>query len=467
MIRLRVSCPIGFEHGMIGLWRLFVAAKQKKLGTFDSIYLLAGGMIGSAIFSLSGMTILSAGPSAILSWILGAMILFAYGLQTAELASRYPQSGGVFTFPSLLLGRNQKEGNLWGFVSAWAYLFGCIAGASFSAIYIGIYLGVAFPALASLQVPLALAATFIAGVLNILRFRVTGRATTLLTLFLITTLGLFAVAVFSSGAWDVSKFSPFFRQGSGGPTGFLDALPLAMVAYGAVVALSFLVGEVENPNKTIPRAMAIAMAIVLSLYLVVLIATLGIVDAAYLSENEGMRYIPLYAAASFLPGLGFLTPLISISAVLALVTTMIVTIALAAHTLQATAENKALSSYLAKKHKKNDAPLVATIVIVLVTGFFASLPQLTNLLINLGALCNVIVVAIVCLSVLASRKKYPDKEPGKFYAPGSKILPIITLAILVATYIPSILQGGWQLWVATAVYYILGFLFFRRKGETQ
>ncbi len=440
--------------------------KQKKLGTFDSVYLLVGGMIGSAIFSLSGMTILAAGPAAILSWFLGAMILFAYGLQTAELASRYPQSGGVFTFPALLLGRNREEGKLWGWISAWAYLFGCIAGAAFSAIYIGIYLGVAFPVLASLQVPLAIVATLLAGVLNILRFRVTGRTTTLLSLFLITTLGLFAAAVFLSGSWDVSKFSPFFSQGSGGPTGFLDALPLAMVAYGSIVALSFLVGEVENPNKTVPKAMAIAMAIVLSLYLVVLLATLGIVDAGYLLENEGMRYIPLYAAASFLPGLGFLTPLISISAVLALVTTMIVTMALAAHTLQATAEKNALPAILAKKHRKSEAPVTATVVVVLVTGFFASLPQLTNLLINLGALCNVIVVAIVCLTVLASRKKHPQ-EPGYFHAPGSKLLPIITLVLLVATYIPSILQGGWQLWVATAVYYLIGLLFFRRRGAKK
>ncbi len=77
---------------------IIVATKQKKLGTFDSVHLLIGGMIGSAIFSLSGMTILSAGPAAIISWILGALILLAYGLQTAELASRYPQSEGSLLF---------------------------------------------------------------------------------------------------------------------------------------------------------------------------------------------------------------------------------------------------------------------------------------------------------------------------------------------------------------------------------
>ncbi|MGH0052294.1 MAG: APC family permease [Sphaerochaetaceae bacterium] len=441
---------------------IIVAAKEKKLGTFDSVHLLIGGMIGSAIFSLSGMTILSAGPAAIVSWILGALILLAYGLQTAELASRYPHSGGVFTFPALLLGKTRSQGNRWGWISAWAYLFGCIAGAAFSAIYVGIYLSVAFPAMGSWQVPLGIVAVLISGILNAVRFRITGKATTVLTLFLGLTLIIFSVSVFSSGSWDASLLVPFFNQGSGGNTGFLDALPIAMVAYGSIVALSFLVGEVENPNRTVPKAMAIAMTVVLLLYLVVLVATLGLVSSSYLQENEGMRYIPLYAAAFLLPDLGFLTPLISVSAVLALVTTMIVTMALASHTLQTTAEQGALPHFLAKKGEKSGTPVTATVVVILVTGFFAAFPQLTNLLIDLGALCNVIVVAIVCLTVLASRKQHPLKESGFFHAPGGNVLPIITLVILVASYVPSIIQGGWQLWAATAIYYAIGFLFYRK-----
>jgi APA family basic amino acid/polyamine antiporter len=442
---------------------VMMGSKNSKLGLFDSVHLLVGGMIGSAIFSLSGITILQAGPASLLSWLLGGLILLAYGLQTAELASRYPQSGGIFNFPAQLLGKTREQGRLWGWISAWAYLFGCIAGAAFSAIYIGIYLGVAFPALGSMQVPLGLLAVLFSGALNIARFKITGRATTILTLFLGGTLLLFAIAVFTSGSWDASLLLPFFTQGSGGSTGFLDALPLAMVAYGAIVALSFLVGEVEKPNKTVPKAMAIAMALVLVFYLAVLVATLGLVSAGFLEANEGLRYIPLYAAASFLPNLSFLTPLISISAVLALVTTMIVTMALAAHTLLSCAENGVLPQSLAKTGKQSGSPLYATAVVVVVTGLFAAFPQLTNILINLGALCNVIVVAIVCVTVLASRKKYPKLEAEHFRAPGGTILPVITLAVLVASYVPSILQGGWQLWVATAVYYLLGMLLYRGR----
>jgi APA family basic amino acid/polyamine antiporter len=319
-----------------------------KLGLFDSVHLLVGAMIGSAIFSLSGITILQAGPASILSWILGGVILLAYGLQTAELASRYPQSGGVFAFPAIVLGKTREQGRVWGWVSAWAYLFGCVAGAAFSAIYIGIYLGVAFPRLASLQVPIAIISVLLCGYLNLVRFKITSRATTILTIFLVLALLVFALSVFVSGKWDTTLFTPFFTQGSGGATGFLDALPLAMVAYGAIVSLSFLVGEVHNPVRNIPRAMTIAMVIVLVFYLSVLVATLGVVSSSYLADHPDLQYTPLYAAAALLPSLTFLPPLISIAAVLALVTTMIVTMALASHTVCTCSENGVLPVSLGK-----------------------------------------------------------------------------------------------------------------------
>ena len=49
--------------------------EQGKLGLGACIAILTGGCIGSAIFSISGMTMYYAGPASVLSWILGAIIL--------------------------------------------------------------------------------------------------------------------------------------------------------------------------------------------------------------------------------------------------------------------------------------------------------------------------------------------------------------------------------------------------------
>jgi len=118
--------------------------EPKKLGLRDSTMILIGGMIGSAIFSLSGLTILSAGPASMISWVIAGIILFFYALQTAELSTIYPHSGGVYVFPAKALGKTHNQGRLNGWISSWAFLFGNVGGVAFSAMYIGIYLGVGF-----------------------------------------------------------------------------------------------------------------------------------------------------------------------------------------------------------------------------------------------------------------------------------------------------------------------------------
>jgi FAD synthase len=201
------------------------------------------------------------------------------------------------------------------------------------------------------------------------------------------------------------------------------------------------------------------MVIVLVFYLSVLVATLGVVSSSYLADHPDLQYTPLYAAAALLPSLTFLPPLISIAAVLALVTTMIVTMALASHTVCTCSENGVLPAVLGRT-TTNGVPVAATIIITVITAIFAAFPQLTDILINFGALCNVIVVAIVCITVMASRNHQPTLLTDTFRAPGGTALPIITLLVLVASYIPSILQGGWKLWAVTALYYVLGMLLY-------
>lgn len=431
-----------------------------KLGLLDSSTILIGGMIGSAIFSLSGITILNAGPASMLSWIVAAVILFGYGLQTAELSTIYPRSGGIFVFPAKSLGNNEKQGRLWGWISTWAYLFGCWAGAAFSAIYVSIYLGVGFPAFGEYQVPIAIATVVICGLLNIVNISVTGKANTIMTLGLAVTMIVFVGIALFGGQWDASMLTPFFSQGAEGPWGFMGAIPIAMVAYGSIVAVAFMVGEIKDPEKTVPKAMSIAMLVVVTLYVLVIVSVLGLVSSQFLQQNPGMTYIPLYAAAftklAFIP---WLAKLISVSAVLALMTTILVVMALASRALQASAQSNILPKFLAKNNDKTGVPVNAQMVVIVVVGFIAAFPNLTNLIVNLGSLCNAIVVAIVCLTIVAARKKNPSPS-NVFRAPGGNVLPIATFIIIISAYIPGILKGGWQLWAWTAGYFLVGMIIY-------
>ena len=100
---------------------------------------------------------------------------------------------------------------------------------------------------------------------------------------------------------------------------------------------------------------------------------------------------------------------------------MIVVMALSGRALQASAESGILPKFFAKTNKNTNIPVNAQLVVILVVGIVAAFPSFTNLIVNLGALCNAVVVAIVCLTVIAARKKNPDVK-DIFKAPGGNAL---------------------------------------------
>lgn len=321
-----------------------------SLGLWTCVAMIAGGMVGSAIFSLSGLTIYQAGPAAILTWIIAAAIMLCYGLICAELSTRFPKSGGVFVFPSKSLGKSEKEGELWGWISTWGYINANIVAIAFAAIYIGTYLSVGFPIFENMQVPLAIIAVIFITILNSLKFSLAGKVNNILVMGLVVAMVIYVGLAFGSGTWDGAMLTPFFTQGAGGSTGFLAMVPTAMVAYGSIVAMAFMVSEVKNPNKNVPKSILIAMILVLVLYLAIIIATLGMVSAEFLSENPGMQFIPLYAAAfTKLTAYPWISKVISIAALLALLTTMLTVTSLTSRAIQASAEK---GDYAAKAGRK-------------------------------------------------------------------------------------------------------------------
>ena len=432
--------------------------EQKKLGLRDSTAILIGGMIGSAIFSLSGVTIAGAGPASILSWIIAGIILFFYGLQTAELSTIYPKSGGIFVFPEKALGKTEKQGKLWGWIAAWSYLFGCIGGAAFSVYYIGYYMTQGFESLAGAGTIISVIAAVVCGIFVLLNISATGKVNLGLTIGLVVTMAIFIGIAFGSG-WDANNFSPFIGQGTGGGFGFVSAIPIAMLAYGAIVAVAFMVDEIRNPQKTIPKAMTIAMAVTIVLYVLAMVATLGLVTAGFLAENPNFTYAPMVGAAltHMMATTPWIITLIVISAVLALMTTALVVMLLASRTFQASANGGLLPKGLAKMNK-NGVPIFATLLTIIIVVIFAALPDVTNFVVNLGALANVLVVAIICITIIAARKKNPGV--ATFKAPGGSAVSIIVLIVLVACYIPDLVNGSWILWVWSACYYAVGLIIF-------
>lgn len=433
---------------------------DNKLGLATCVAMIAGSMIGSAIFSLSGLTIYNAGPAAILTWIIAGAVMFMYGLVCAELSTRYPRSGGVFVFPQKAFEKDPGLSAFMGWISTWGYLNANIAAIAFAAIYIGTYLSVGFPIFSGLQVPLAIIAIIVVVILNSIRFSLTGKANNVMVICLVSALLIYIVTAFASGAWDADLLTPFFSQGAAGEAGFLASVPTAMVAYGSIVSIAFMVSEVKDPNKTIPRSMVIAMIIVMALYLGVIVSTVGMVTAEYLTENPGMQYIPLYAAAfSAMQAFPWMSKVISIAAVLALITTMLIVMSMTARAIQASSECGVLPAGLSKINRYG-VPMNACIFIAVPCAVISCFPGLTSAVVSLGALFAAITISINCISLMVSRRRMPLPE-GAFKAPGGNVLPVLAMALIVICYIPDVISGGWLIWLYTIVWYAVGMIYFR------
>ena len=426
-----------------------------KLGLIACISTLAGGCIGSSIFSLSGMTMYYAGPAAILSWLIAALLCGSYGLQAAELSIRYPKSGGVYTFPARAISPKL------GAITAWGYLVSNCIAVAFAAIYVGTYLGVAWTIFSgkAMQIALGIVATLFCAWMCWNKISTAGKINNILVGALIVTMVIYIVTAFTHPNFNWANFQNFFGQGAKGTTGWIEAIPNAMTGFGSIVAVAFLVGAVENPKKNVPLATIIALLLVVALYMLMIVATMGHVTAAFLEANPGMRFIPMYAAAfTSMSNVSWLPQVISIAALLALLTTMLVVLNLTANAMRAMADDGFLPKFLTKDNK-NGTPGTAIITVTVICCVLACFPSWTEILVNLGSLFAAMNISLVIISAVFARKK-TTIDADAFTAPGGNVVSILTVVAIFCTYIPKLFgAGNGTMWAFCVGLYVVGYIF--------
>ncbi len=426
------------------------------LSLTDCIMIAIGGMVGSAIFSLSGLTYKLAGPVSLLAWIIAGLIVFLYALNVAELATSYPKSGGVFVYPYEVLGKTKEQKGFWGWVAAWSWIVVSIIGTAFSAIYVSTYLGSIIPAVADQQVLIAVLWILLCLVLNIVGISAMGKVNLVLTFILVAMCLIYVVVGF--GNVDFANFTPFFGQGVLGDNGLMASIPIAMLAYGSIIAVASIAQEVKKPQKTIPKAISISLLATIVMYSLIIMVTIGLVNWQAFAQpgNEWAAFAPLsFATAVSLPHAGWLQIAISIGALLALTTTMMVLIMGAGRTIMVASQSKLLPGFLGKVGAKSKTPVNGLICTSLIAILLACFPDQTSVIVNIGAIASAITVFIIAVTLIVHRRKKVSAQ-GTFKVPGGLTLPVLTMVIILALLT---LQKG-EVWMVTAYAYGIGLLIY-------
>ncbi|HEX4242011.1 MAG TPA: amino acid permease [Steroidobacteraceae bacterium] len=260
----------------------------RRLGVWSAVAVLIGTTVGAGIFRVPALVAASAqDPSAVLlAWVLGGAVSLCGALAIAELAGAMPRSGGIFVY-------------IWeGFGPLPAFLFGWAEMLVIRPAALG---GIATICAehAGHFVPLSplhgryLAAVLIAGV-GIINYSGTRRAAAamnFITGLKFAALAILAILAFGAGR---GSFSHFHSQSDAGTRLLLAASPLIPIlwTYDGWSNLSFVGGEIANPQKNLPLALILGTAAIIALYLSINAAFI------YLVPVTAMAHMPLIAAAA-------------------------------------------------------------------------------------------------------------------------------------------------------------------------
>ena len=287
----------------------------KGLGLYAATSVVAGTMIGTAIFVVPGIMLQHLGSPwlVLLVWVLAGFLSLFGALGYAELGAAIPEAGGEYVY------LHRSFGPLLGFLYGWVQFFVGKSG-SIAAISTGfmIYLGYFFPHLKNslwqarvgtseihltgLQIGAALLICFLSG-LNILGVRRSGAVQTVFTASKLLVLACVVILGFTLGQGSFDHFSIGVPTSPG--RSFIAAAGLATVsalwAYDGWNNLSMVAGEVSDPQRNMPRALIAGTALVIAVYAATNLAYFFVLSP---TEIAGTNTVAADTARRFLGGAG-------------------------------------------------------------------------------------------------------------------------------------------------------------------
>lgn len=244
----------------------------RRLNTADAVAVGLGAMIGTGVFVAIGPASASAGSGVLMGILIAAFVAYCNATSSAQLAAVYPESGGTYVY-----GRKQLT-PLWGWLAGWGFVVGKLASCAAAALTFGNYL---HPPAAKLLGLAALA------VLTAANYRGVKKTAALIWLILAVVLASLVAIVFAStfgGQARAENLLPVW--GSHGFYGILQSGAIMFFAFAGYARIATLGEEVNEPRRTIPKAIPIALLIVLIIYTAVAASALAAVGHQALAEAK-------------------------------------------------------------------------------------------------------------------------------------------------------------------------------------
>lgn len=320
---------------------------------FDATSIGLGSMLGAGVFVVFAPAAGLAGNFLVLSVLIAGAVAYCNAVASAELAARYPASGGTYVYGRKRLGE-------WpAFLAGWGFVSGKTASCAAMALTFGHYVSPGY------AVPVAIAAVVSLTAVNLFGITRTAFLTRLLLCVVLATLVFVAAAAIVGP--HPAGFSAGGTSDGGATAGFSGVLPAAglmFFAFAGYARIATLGEEVKDPARTIPRAILAALAGAFAIYL-----ALALLLQNHLAEGRLAATTAPLLDAVVNSQLAAGAPVVQAGAAAACLGALLALITGVGRTTLAMARERDLPAPLARVGGKHTVPFVAELAVAAVVIF--------------------------------------------------------------------------------------------------
>lgn len=347
-------------------------------------------MIGAGIFSAAGPAVRAAGPGVLIAVVIAGALAFLNALSMAQLATIYPESGGAYIY-----GR-KRLGHVWGFLAGWGFVIGKLASCTAMALTFGYYVA---PNAAR---PIACAVVITLTAVNYFGIKKTVTASKVLLAFTLACLALVVFGAMAGGETGLERLTAATSRD--GIAGILQASGLMFFAFAGYARIATMGEEVISPQTTIPKAIFISLSVTMTIYVIVIGATLLTQDVETIANSTS----PLASAVAS-GNYAILLPLVRIGAAVACVGVLLSLIAGISRTIFAMAAQGDLPTILSTVHPRYKIPHKAELIVGGIVTLVVAFADLRNAIgfSSFAVLMYYAIANFAASRLAANERKYP------------------------------------------------------------
>jgi len=382
----------------------------RRLGTGDAVLIGMGSMMGAGVFAAFAPAARAAGAGLLVGLAIAAVVAYANATSSAQLAAQYPTSGGSYVY-----GR-ERLGPWWGFLAGWGFVIGKTASCAAMALTFAAY------AAPGLERPLAVAAIVALASVNYRGVTRTARLTRVIVAVVLVALAVIVLAGLVGGQPRPARLG--LDLAGPGWYGVLQSAGLLFFAFAGYARIATMGEEVAEPERTIPRAIQLALGITVAVYAAVALTLLAVLGP----QATAAARAPLAELADA-GRWGWAVPVARVGGAAAALGALLSLIAGVGRTGLAMARQRDLPSWLAGVHPRYQVPHHAEVALAAVVCLLVLTVDLRQAIgfSSFGVLLYYLVANLSALTQDRAHRRFP--RPLQVVGAGGCLLLAATLPL--------------------------------------